>query len=111
MFNITVDEMHRVDVIVAEGHINSETATELAKTLADRHSKGRHNLVVDLEKVTYMSSAGLRALIEGFKRSRDAGGGLALAAPSERVREVLDLSGLTELFPIYDERVSAVGSF
>ena len=38
-------------------------------------------------------------------------GNLVLLAPSERVTEVLGLSGLSELFRSYEKAVEAVGSF
>src|SRR5687767_4894249 len=112
MLNITVTEMHRVDVLIPEGIVNSETASQLASMLNERldHNE-HHNLVIDLSQVTYMSSAGLRALVSASKRSHEGGGNLVIASPSDRVREVLELAGLTEVFPIYEERLCAVGSF
>lgn len=112
MLNITVTEMHRVDVIIPEGIVNSETASQLATMLNERlDHTDHHNLVVDLSEVTYMSSAGLRALVAALKRSRESGGNLVIASPSTRVHEVLELAGLSEVFSVYDERLSAVGSF
>ncbi len=108
---IALTELHRADVIAVEGSINTLTTPEFEAALNQRLDQGRHNLVVDLEGVNYLSSAGLRALIAALKRAQGAGGNLALAAPSARVREVIELAGLTNLFPMYDDRVSAVGSF
>lgn len=111
MLNLTHTPMTRVDLLVAEGTINSETAPQFEQALEERLDKGTSNLVIDLEQVDYMSSAGLRALVAALKRARSQGGLLVLAAPSDRVREVLDLGGLMEVFPIYQDRLTAVGSF
>nr|MBN1229679.1 STAS domain-containing protein [Anaerolineae bacterium] len=46
-----------------------------------------------------------------FKHARERGGTLVLCAPSEKVPEVLDLSGLSPIFTLYDDQVSAIGSF
>jgi anti-sigma B factor antagonist len=110
MMDITVNEHHRVDVVGVQGSVNSETAPKLDAALNERLNKGS-NLVVDLAGVDYMSSAGLRALVAALKRARTDGGNLVISAPSARVREVMDLAGLTDVFPIFDEQVGAVGSF
>jgi len=111
MLNLTHTPMTRVDLLIAEGTINSETAPQFEQALEERLDKGTSNLILDLEQVDYMSSAGLRAMVAAYKRAKSQGGTLVLAAPSDRVREVLDLGGLIEVFPIYEDRLSAVGSF
>jgi anti-sigma B factor antagonist len=58
-----------------------------------------------------MSSAGLRVLVSTLKAARKSGGDLKLAQPAGRVKEVLDLAGLTPVFNIYSDVVEAVGSF
>src|SRR5687768_137271 len=98
MLNITLTELHRVDVLIPEGIVNSDTSAQLANMLNERLDQSEHNnLVVDLSEVTYMSSAGLRALVGALKRSREAGGNLVISSPSPRVREVLELAGLSEV--------------
>lgn len=111
MMEITLQELARVDLAIVEGRIDSSNATELGQALNERINKGKLNLVVDLERVDYMSSGGLRELVAALKQVKKDGGDLRLAAPSDRVREVLQLAGLDSIFAIYDDQVSAVGSF
>ncbi len=108
---ITATEMNRVVLIALAGRIDSSNATQLGEAFNTWFGKGRNNLVVDLEKVDYISSAGLRELVSALKRARQEGGDLRLCAPPARVREVLELAGLTSVFAIYDTQVLAVGSF
>ncbi len=108
---ITVTEMNRVDLIVVEGRVDSNNARELGEVLTAQLDKGRNKLVVDLEQVDYISSAGLRELVGALKRAKQDAGDLRLSAPSERVREVLEMAGLTSIFEVYDTQVAAVGSF
>lgn len=108
---ITVREMKRADLLEVEGRVDSSTVSELDEALNERIDQGTVNLVVDLSKVDYMSSAGLRALVSALKRVKNDGGDLRLCAPSERVREVLELAGLDSIFEIYEDQVTAVGSF
>ncbi len=108
---ITVKELNRVDLLQIEGRVDSNTAPDLGAALNAQVEKGTTNLVVDLSGVEYISSAGLRELVSTLKRVKTAGGDLRLCSPSERVNEVLKLSGLDSIFQIYADQVSAVGSF
>jgi anti-sigma B factor antagonist len=108
---ITVTEMNRVDLIVVSGRVDSSNASDIGERLNAQIDRGSINFVVDLSGVEYMSSAGLRELVAALKRAKKDGGDLRLCNPSPRVKEVLDLAGLTTIFDIYDDQVTAVGSF
>ena len=108
---IAINEMTRVTLLAVTGRVDSSNAYELSDALNNQIGRNAINLVVDLEGVDYMSSAGLRALVEALKQAKSDGGDLRLCSPSERVREVLTLAGLDSIFEIYDDQVSAVGSF
>jgi anti-sigma B factor antagonist len=108
---ITVTDMNRATLVKIVGRIDSSNASQLGNVLADRISGGALNIVVDLEKVEYMSSGGLRELVAALKQVKKDGGDLRLCSPSPRVQEVLGLAGLDSLFQIFDTQVLAVGSF
>lgn len=108
---ITVRELNRVDLVIVDGRVDSSNATELGQALTECIDKGTVNLVVDLEKVNYMSSGGLRELVSALKQVRKDGGDLRLCSLSDRVSEVLELAGLDSIFEICDDQVTAVGSF
>lgn len=108
---ITTEELKRVTLFVVTGRVDSTNATELGEALNAAIEAGRTLLVADLSGVEYMSSAGLRELVTALKKVKRGTGDLRLAAPSERVRDVLDLAGLDSIFEIYDSQVEAVGSF
>lgn len=108
---ITVQNLKRVDFVTVSGRIDSSNNDELDNALNDLFARGRHMLVLDLSDVNYMSSAGLRVMVSGLRECAKGNGDLVLLSPSERVREVLGLSGLSELFQTYDNAVAAVGSF
>jgi anti-sigma B factor antagonist len=111
--NIETTETKRVTVIQVAGRVDSTTAGELGDTFNTTIESGRNKLVLDLENVEYMSSAGLREMVSALKRVQNitGTGDLRISNPSERVREVLELAGLDEIFKIYDSQVEAVGSF
>ena len=108
---VTRESLKRVDLVVADGRIDSSTAPQFDAILKECLADGNYNIVVNLSSVSYMSSAGLRALISALREAKGKGGRIAIAAPSERVSEVLELAGVVTLFDVYDDQTAAVGSF
>lgn len=109
--SIIVESMKRVDLVTANGRIDSSNASDFDDKLKEILNNGRQNIVLDLSGVDYMSSAALRAIVSALRESKKSKGDVRLAAPSERVREVLSLAGLDSLFTVYDSQLEAVGSF
>jgi anti-sigma B factor antagonist len=109
--NLETRELKHVSIVKVSGRVDSSTAPELEKSLQDLLDSERNRIVLDLQETDYMSSAGLRVLVAVHKATKKNGGGLCLAQPSARVKEVLDLAGLTPVFDLYADVVEAVGSF
>ncbi len=73
---------------------------------------GRFNIVFDMSDVDFISSAGLRVLIDVQKTCKRLNRGqLVLAAVPERIYGALDLAGFVPLFNIFDDVLHAVDSF
>lgn len=110
---ITQKELKRIALLEVSGRVDSTTAGELGTALNKTIEDGKNRIVLDLKDVEYMSSAGLREMVSALKRVQNIAGtgDLRLASPSDRVREVLELAGLDEIFKIFDTQVDAVGSF
>jgi anti-sigma B factor antagonist len=108
---IKVESFKRVDLIEVSGRIDSSNAPDLDETLKQLADQDRHQLVLNLSQVEYMSSAGLRAVVTALRTSKKNNGDVRISQPSERVKEVLELAGLTNLFQYHDDDTSAVGSF
>ena len=109
--NIEMRELKHVSVEKVSGRVDRATAPDLEKSLQGLLDSERTRIVLDLQDTEYMSSAGLRVLVAMHKAAKKNGGGLCLAQPSTRVKEVLDLAGLTPVFELYPDVVEAVGAF
>jgi anti-sigma B factor antagonist len=72
---------------------------------------GEKNILLNLEKVSYMDSAGIGELVACFKKAREKGGTVKLLKPSGKVEDLLQLTKLWEVFEIFDEEAQAVASF
>lgn len=111
--NISRESHKRVDVFTISGRIDSSNANEFDAVVKGALEEGRHNLVLDLSGVSYMSSAGLRVMVAALRECKKLpnNGDVRLSSPSERVAEVLELAGLSNMFQTYDDTTAAVGSF
>jgi anti-sigma B factor antagonist len=91
-------------VIAPVGRVDSNTAGELERKLLRGLKGGETRLVIDLESVAYISSAGLRVLLLAANTARPEGGQIVLCSMGESVREVFELAGFTTVFAIEASR-------
>lgn len=109
---LTTEQFKHCDLVKAAGRIDGQTAPQLAEALNTITEAGRFKVVFDMSGVDFISSAGLRVLIDVQKTcKRWERGQLVLAAVPERVYETLDLMGFLPLFNISDDVLQAVGIF
>ncbi|MGQ9927148.1 MAG: STAS domain-containing protein [Chloroflexaceae bacterium] len=114
---ITHRRMNRVDLLEVAGRVDAATAPHFKQQIENLFNEGRYRIVLDLANLEYISSPGLRVLIEARKRARDwkltdlEGGDIRIANLPPRIKEVFDLTGFTSLFELYNDTIEAVGSF
>ena len=80
-----------------DGYIDATNAAEVEEVLMDVAGKF-DNLLLDMEKLEYVSSAGLRAFKRVYMELRRKGGVLEAKNVSKAVMEVFELTGFTRLF-------------
>jgi anti-sigma B factor antagonist len=109
---VTTTQFKRCDLIKATGRVDSNTASRLAEAFSAVNEAGRFKIVFDMSGVDYISSAGLRVMIDVQKTCRRWNRGeVVLANVPPRIREALDLAGFVPLFKIFGQITEAVGSF
>lgn len=72
---------------------------------------GQKNILLNLEKVSYMDSAGIGELVACYKRTKEKGGTVKLLKPSGKVSDLLQLTKLEEVFDTYADEREALVSF
>lgn len=68
-------------------------------------------VLIDMSKVSYISSIGIPLLINSAKSLARQGGKMALLKPTRPVEDVLDLTGIPSIIPIYSDLNSAKAGF
>jgi anti-anti-sigma factor len=97
----------KVSVLELDGRLDNLTAADFDKQVADLSGS---RTVLDLAKLTYISSAGLRSVLSALKRSAAEGGKLVVAGPSPAVVEIFQISGFVTLIPVHPDRKAAVAA-
>ena len=93
----------QVHYLFMEGDlIGDEVGPIIAELVSDSVEAGIKNVVIDLEKVRYISSSGLGLLITLLTKMKNAGGELFLTAPSEHVKKLLLITKLNGIFKVVE---------
>ncbi len=107
---IKTERFKHCDLVRVSGRIDSQTSPQLAEALDTLMDANRFKIVLDMQEVDFVSSAGLRVLIDVQKKCKNRGE-LVLAAVPERIYEALDMAGFVPLFKIENDVLHAVGDF
>jgi anti-anti-sigma factor len=108
---ITANQHSDVYVVAIEGRIDTQGAFEMDATLQRATKSGQHKMVLDMAKVRYISSNGLRTMADVLTQNKDAGGDLKLVSVNSKVMRVLQIVGFDKFFSIYDTLDEAVQAF
>ena len=105
-FHIEIRDDGPLLVLTPCGELDLASVPEVERALA-AHAAGRPALVVDLSRLTFMDSTGIRMLVELWQR-RD-GTAMAFVAPAEPVGRVLDVTGVRSLLAWVEEPADVLG--
>ena len=97
-------------IILIDGEIDHHTAKELRKqTESAMIEMGGKNIIYGFEQVSFMDSSGIGMLIGRYKQLKAYDGKIALVGANEKIIEIIRLSGLLSLLPVFssvDEALS-----
>ena len=68
-------------------------------------------MILDLESLDYISSAGLRVLLTGAKRLKAKRGKIVLCSAQRHVKEVFDISGFSMIIKVFNDEEEALSGF
>jgi anti-anti-sigma factor len=105
---ISEERVEGVLVLALTGRLGAASAVRLDGAVTGALGGGDVRLVVDLDGVDYISSAGLKALAAAARRCRDARGALSVCGVTEPARIALDLGGLLPELSIETTREQAI---
>lgn len=111
MLSIETDNTQTISVMKVKGRVDSETAPELDDALTKLLQNNRNKIVLNLQDVNYMSSAGLRAMVKAYQSANKTGGDVRLAAVSEPIEVILRTVGMLQMFKMFSTSEEAAAGF
>ena len=92
------------------GRLDGTNSRDFEEALKTELSQEELSLIIDLEDLIYISSAGLRAILLLAKTLNSKGRKLALCSLSDQILEVFEISGFNKVIPIHSNRDAAISS-
>ena len=109
--SIETDNSQSVSVMKVMGRVDSETAPELDTALSKLLNENKNKIVLNLQGVDFLSSAGLRAMVKALKGAQKSGGDVRLAAVSQPIEVILRTVGMMQMFKMYSTNEEAAAGF
>ncbi len=100
-----------VDVLEGRGPLNEGSAASVRELLDRCVGSGQPRVVISLDEVPLLDSAGLEVLLDARDACLQRGGTLAVATPNSLCRDILHVTGLDQQLDLHDDVLSAIGSF
>jgi anti-sigma B factor antagonist len=100
-----------VTVLDVEGRLTFTAGADMGRRIQALLLGGATKLVLNLEDVSYVDSAGLGAMIEAFTMARQKAVRLTLLNPTARTRHLLEITGLARIVETYDSEAAALASW
>ena len=110
-FDIKWERIQGILIAIVLGRIDSSNANEFQRVLEAEINSADQALLLDFERVSYISSAGLRIGLIIAKQFNKPGKQFGICSLSDPVREVISASGFDEIISIYESRDAAIGEF
>jgi anti-sigma B factor antagonist len=98
-------------IIEPKGRLTLETEAQFTEAARELLQSGVIRLVLNLEYVPYIDSAGLGAIVAAYTSACRRGGTLKLLRPTRRSRKVLGITKLLTVLESYDTEEEVLRSF
>lgn len=106
--NIERLDQNGIVILVFDGRLDTSSTRLVDQTFSAAFSEGARKFLWDFEKLTYISSDGLRSILQSLKRLDAENGRLAINSPPPMVMEVFNISGFKSLLTITPDRGAAL---
>ena len=93
------------------GHIDSSNADRFQRIVESGIDAEDQALILDFERVFFISSAGLRISLVLSRKFNESGKKFGVCTLSDPIRNVLAISGFDQVIPIYESRAAAINAF
>ena len=100
-----------IAVINLQGRLDLTSANDLKNASRQYYSEDNCKMVLNMEKVDFINSSGLGALVSILKEVRNHKGAMKISNLADYVREIFDITQLSSIFDICEDESQAMKSF
>ena len=105
---VMAERRHGVVLIRVSGRIDGSNAAEFDSAVSAAIEDDDHDVLMDLETISYIATAGLRTFARVARKLRVGNARLALCAMPDQGRRVLEITGFDRVIPTFPSRTEAL---
>ncbi len=110
-FHIRSKLAENVAVIYPRGHLDAHNVEKFEKEMLKLMGNNVVNIVINCKELNYISSAGMGIIMGYLDEIREKSGDIKLCSVNERVYEIFDLVGFTEIYDFIADEETAIKKF
>jgi stage II sporulation protein AA (anti-sigma F factor antagonist) len=95
-------------LISVSGRLDTVSAPHFDEQIAPACARQPTRILLDMSALSYLSSAGVRSILQLVKFAADSGRRVGLFNVPAQIKEVIDISGLPSRLDLYPDRASAL---
>lgn len=106
---VTIRDESDTKIIMLQGKLDTNSTPDVESEINSLLDSGANKLLINFEKLSYISSTGLRLLLATAKRLQSSEGDLRVCSLNEMATEVFELSGFTSIINVFASEQEALG--
>jgi anti-sigma B factor antagonist len=110
-FAIQTSLENDLSIVALEGFVDAHTAPQFENAIQKAVDTGSVRIVVDCEKLNYISSAGLGVFMSFIEEVRDRGGDIKICGLTPKVKHTFEILGFQDIFEMLDDQQTALKRF
>ena len=100
-----------LSIITLEGFVDAHTAPQFENVIQSEIAAGRNRIIVNCEKLNYISSAGLGVFMSFIEEIREIGGDIKICGLVPKVKHTFEILGFQDIFDMVDDLPAAAQRF
>jgi anti-sigma B factor antagonist len=105
---ISIREEDDVKIVYLEGEMDTNTSPEVMEELDKLRNNGVKKILLNLENLDFVSSAGLRVFLATAQQLQASGGVFRVCMLNQEIKEVFDISGFSTLLLVFDNEAKGL---
>jgi len=107
-FTIQRSSQNDLTILALDGYLDAHTAPVFENAVQEEIDAGHKRLIVDCERLSYISSAGLGVFMSFIEEIREGGGDIKICGATPKVLQVFEILGFPALFDLLPDVAASV---